>query len=315
MAASRSGVRGAASARAAGIGHVSADTTGGRSLRRCLTNGVAMPTATAPHASVRRARVLRKAAEHNRAGGRNRGNDACSAEEEAGGQRKASQHEDLALSGHGLDHACGVGGRRRRGRGASSIRTAARSGGALAQPTVQQRGGGHAAPPSARAGGRRVGQGGAAGGRRRGAPPHEAAQEDQPTTPGGEEQNGGEQNGPREPDEPVEEPKRPGRRSARTTTPAQRRAGCPRPGLELERDGGYRARPGDARGGAAAGPQRSRWAPLGPRRAAPAARRPFRRSANHPCRADGRRAAAEGAEHAQVDPEERLLRLSFLPAV
>ncbi len=61
MPASRRGVRGAASARAAGAGHVSADTTGARSLSRCRTSGVATPTATAPHASMRRGRVDRKA--------------------------------------------------------------------------------------------------------------------------------------------------------------------------------------------------------------------------------------------------------------
>ena len=62
MAASRRGVRGAASARAAGAGHDSTDTTGVRSFRRWRTRGVAMPTATAPHASRLRTRVLRKAA-------------------------------------------------------------------------------------------------------------------------------------------------------------------------------------------------------------------------------------------------------------
>src|SRR5215213_10705709 len=62
MAASRTGVRRAASASAAGAGHDSADTAAGRSRSRCRTRGVATPTATAPHASVRRARVLRKAA-------------------------------------------------------------------------------------------------------------------------------------------------------------------------------------------------------------------------------------------------------------
>ena len=56
------GVRRAASASAAGAGHDSADTAAGRSRSRCRTRGVATPTATAPHASVRRARVLRKAA-------------------------------------------------------------------------------------------------------------------------------------------------------------------------------------------------------------------------------------------------------------
>src|SRR5215211_2312574 len=60
MLASRSGVRGAASASAAGAGQESADTTGARSLSRWRTSGVTTPTATAPHASVRRARVLRK---------------------------------------------------------------------------------------------------------------------------------------------------------------------------------------------------------------------------------------------------------------
>src|SRR5215210_1538020 len=62
MAASRTGVRRAASASAAGAGHESADTAAGRSLSRCRSRGVATPTATAPHASVRRTRVLRKAA-------------------------------------------------------------------------------------------------------------------------------------------------------------------------------------------------------------------------------------------------------------
>ena len=57
MPASRSGVRGSASASAAGAGQVSADTTGGRSLSRCRTSGVTTPTATAPHASRRRAGV------------------------------------------------------------------------------------------------------------------------------------------------------------------------------------------------------------------------------------------------------------------
>src|SRR3712207_8570047 len=66
MPASRARVRGVASESAAGAGHVSADTTGTGSLRRCRTSGVATPAATAPHASRRRARVLRKAEQDNR---------------------------------------------------------------------------------------------------------------------------------------------------------------------------------------------------------------------------------------------------------
>jgi hypothetical protein len=69
MPASRNGVRGVASASAAGAGQVNADTTGARSFRRRRTNGVAIPTATAPHASRRRARVLRKAEQHILAAG------------------------------------------------------------------------------------------------------------------------------------------------------------------------------------------------------------------------------------------------------
>src|SRR5918999_6102216 len=62
MRASRSGERGWASATAAGACQERTDTTGGRSFSLCRTSGVMTPTATAPHASRRRTRVLRKAA-------------------------------------------------------------------------------------------------------------------------------------------------------------------------------------------------------------------------------------------------------------
>src|SRR4051812_43848868 len=58
MPASRRRVRGFAIASAAGAWKASAVTTGGRRLRRRRTRGATTPTATAPHAIVRRAREL-----------------------------------------------------------------------------------------------------------------------------------------------------------------------------------------------------------------------------------------------------------------
>src|SRR5438093_3427528 len=61
MAASRARVRGRASARANGACQARTETTAGRSLRRWRTTGAAMPSATAPIATVRAALERRKA--------------------------------------------------------------------------------------------------------------------------------------------------------------------------------------------------------------------------------------------------------------
>jgi hypothetical protein len=163
-------VRGAASASAAGAGHVSADTAGTGSFRRCRTSGVATPTATAPHASRRRARVLRKAAQH-------------------------SGHHIPSASALGtVSCRCKEWRRARRTRGAvdlarpllivsvlltlapaASAAPGGDSGGALAQPLRQGEGGGALAPD-------RYGTG--AGGS---AAVAEAAQEEPRTTPQWEE--------------------------------------------------------------------------------------------------------------------------------
>ena len=63
MPASRARVRGAARARATGALKLSAVTTGTRRRRRWRTSGAATPTATAPHASVLRAREDRTSGE------------------------------------------------------------------------------------------------------------------------------------------------------------------------------------------------------------------------------------------------------------
>src|SRR4051794_15877858 len=69
MPASRRRVRGVAIASAAGAWKASAVTTGGRRLRRRRTRGATTPTATAPHAIVRRARELFKAPPRIKLGG------------------------------------------------------------------------------------------------------------------------------------------------------------------------------------------------------------------------------------------------------
>ena len=129
----------AASASATGAGQESADTTGGRSLSRCRTSGVTTPTATAPHASRRRARVVRSGSSRAARGSISR-RTACTNEEagSAGETRFAMSFLRLPV----LLAVLVLG----------SVLTAPAlaqsSGGTLAQPPMQGPGGGSWRPPS-----------------------------------------------------------------------------------------------------------------------------------------------------------------------
>lgn len=174
MLASRSGVRGAASASAAGAGQESADTTGARSLSRWRTSGVTTPTATAPHASVRRARVLRKVSPAYPAIRRSPPRKTT---------KSAEDPDQMALARRLLTLLAFLSIATTAAAAPADDQAAtARSGGALALPLQQVEGGGAVAPPAS---------GDAAATESDSETPEaQPDQEPTPTTPQGEEQPG-----------------------------------------------------------------------------------------------------------------------------